>query len=367
MEKLRKITGALAAGALLLALTMYAPEAAAGVRLGLRTAAGTALPALFPFFVAGPLMVRTGLAAAAGRLLARPFRRVYGLPGTGAAALALGLLGGYPVGAQATVQLFQAGQLSREEAEQLLGFTNCSGPAFLVGMCGSAVCGSVRTGFVLYAIHAAAALLSGLALTRGKSGRSKPPRPVPAEPFPAAFTGAVSDGMVTALKVTAFIVFFAVLLSLAEAVGVLGVFAAALTPLLRLAGLPGPAADAAARGLLELTNGLAALPALGLGARELLPLMSLLTGFGGLSVHCQTLSLLTGTGLSTRTYWAGKVLHAALSYALASIWCTALPQSTPVFAPAAASGPASALFPAAAAFVLILFSIRYGKMAKDAL
>lgn len=367
MEKLRKITGALAAGALLLALTMYAPEAAAGVRLGLRTAAGTALPALFPFFVAGPLMVRTGLAAAAGRLLARPFRRVYGLPGTGAAALALGLLGGYPVGAQATVQLFQAGQLSREEAEQLLGFTNCSGPAFLVGMCGSAVCGSVRTGFVLYAIHAAAALLSGLALTRGKSGGRKPPRPVPAEPFPAAFTGAVSDGMATALKVTAFIVFFAVLLSLAEAVGVLGVFAAALTPLLRLAGLPGPAADAAARGLLELTNGLAALPALGLGARELLPLMSLLTGFGGLSVHCQTLSLLTGTGLSTRTYWAGKVLHAALSYALASIWCTALPQSTPVFAPAAASGPASALFPAAAAFVLILFSIRYGKMAKDAL
>lgn len=365
MERLRKITAALAAGALLLGLALYAPETAEGVRAGLRLAAETALPALFPFFVAGPLMVRTGLAAALGRLLARPFHRVYGLPGAGAAALALGLLGGYPVGAQTTVQLFQSGQLSRAEAERLLGFVNCSGPAFLVGMCGAAVCGSVRTGFVLYAIHAAAALMTGLALTRSPGTPPGGSRPVKAEPFTTAFVGAVNDGMSTALKVTAFVVFFAVLLALAEATGVLVIFAGAARPLLRLAGLPQDGAEPFARGVIELTNGLAALAGCGFGARELLPLLSTLVSFGGLSVHCQTLSILAGSGLSARTYWAGKLLHAVLSYALASIWCAALPRSAPVFAPTGGTG-VSAL-PAAAAMILILFSFQYGKTRGNAL
>lgn len=367
MKRLRKLTGALAAGALLLALTLYAPNAAEGVRSGLRIAAETALPALFPFFVAGSLMVRTGLAAAVGRLLTRPFHHIYGLPGAGAAALALGLLGGYPVGAQTTVQLFRAGQLDRAEAERLLGFVNCSGPAFLVGMCGAAVCGSVRTGFVLYAIHVTAALMTGLALTRTPGSPPRPARPVQAEPFMPAFIGAVSDGMSTALKVTAFVVFFAVLLALAEALGLLEILTGALAPLLRLAGLPAEAAEPCARGLIELTNGLAVLPECGLHARELLPLLSLLVGFGGLSVHCQTLSILAGSGLSSRTYWVGKTLHAALAYALASIWCAALPHSAPVFAPAGDFTPAFTAAPAAAAMFLILFSIRYGKSHGNAL
>lgn len=367
MKRLRKLTAALAAGTLLLALALYAPEAAEGVRNGLRIAAETALPALFPFFVAGSLMVRTGLASALGRLLARPFQRIYGLPGAGAAALALGLLGGYPVGAQTTVQLFQAGQLGREDAERLLGFVNCSGPAFLVGMCGAAVCGSVRTGFLLYAIHVAAALMTGLALTRPAGSGSNAARPMSGEPFATAFVGSVTDGMSAALKVTAFIVFFAVLLALAGAVGVLDTFAALLAPLLRLAGLPTEAAGACARGLIELTNGFAVLPGCGLPARSLLPLLSLLVGFGGLSVHCQTLSILAGSGLSPRSYWIGKLLHAALSYALASIWCAALPHSVQVFAPADAIAPVFAALPAAGAGILILFTIRYGKSGRNAL
>ncbi len=157
MKRLNRIVSAMAAGVLLFGMILYAPAAAAGVRDGLRIAAETALPALFPFFVAGSLMVRTGLSAAVGRVMARPFHYLYGLPGAGASALALGLLGGYPVGVQVTVQMFQAGQLERAEAERLLGFVNCSGPAFLVGMCGAAVCGSVQAGFLLYAVHVAAA------------------------------------------------------------------------------------------------------------------------------------------------------------------------------------------------------------------
>lgn len=358
MRRLNRLVSAMAAGALLLGLVMFAPEAADGVRKGLKIATGTALPALFPFFVAGSLMVRTGLSAAIGRMAVKPFHRVYGLPGAGAAALALGLLGGYPVGAQVTVQLFQNGQLERDEAERLLGFVNCSGPAFLVSMCGTAVCGSVKAGFLLYAMHVAAALMTGLALTRAPATQPRPAKPAPVEPFTPAFVGAVGDGLATALRVSSFVVFFAVLLSLGEALGVLGSFAAVLAPVLRLAGLPREGAEAFACGLVELTNGLAALPELGLPARGLFPLVSALVGFGGLSVHCQTLSILSGSGLSARPYFVGKLLHAVISYALASVWCAALPRSLPVFAPVQVQPAAVSAVPAAAALAVVLFCWR---------
>ncbi len=355
MGRLSRLVSAMAAGVLLLGLVLYAPAAADGVRSGLRIAAETALPALFPFFVAGSLMVRTGLSAAAGRMAARPFHRLYGLPGAGASALALGLLGGYPVGAQVTVQLFQSGQLEREEAERLLGFVNCSGPAFLVSMCGSAVCGSVQTGFLLYAVHIAAALMTGLVLTRSPGTALRPAKPVRPEAFTPAFVGAVGDGLATALKVSAFVVFFAVLLSVGDALGILNSFASILAPVLRFAGLQEEAAEAFVCGLIELTNGLAALPGLALPVRSLFPLISAMVGFGGLSVHCQTLSILSGSGLSARKYWIGKLLHGILSYALASIWCGLLPHSVPAFAQAVENTGASLpVMPAICALLLLL-------------
>ncbi len=354
MKRLNRIVSAMAAGVLLFGMILYAPAAAAGVRDGLRIAAETALPALFPFFVAGSLMVRTGLSAAVGRVMARPFHYLYGLPGAGASALVLGLLGGYPVGVQVTVQMFQAGQLERSEAERLLGFVNCSGPAFLVGMCGAAVCGSVQAGFLLYAVHVAAALMTGFAMTRSPGVPPRPARPVRPEPFTPAFVAAVGDGMATALKVTSFVVFFAVLLSVGEALGVQDTFAAVLAPLLRIAGLPEHASSAFFAGLVELTNGLAALPALELPARALFPLMSALVGFGGLSVHCQTLSILSGSGLSARPYFVGKLLHAVISYALASIWCAVLPNPVPAFAPTGGTIPFFTAAPAFVSLALIL-------------
>ena len=48
-----------------------------------------------------------------------------------------------------------------------------------------------------------------------------------------------------------------------------------------------------------------------------------IVGWGGLSVHCQTMAVLSGTGLSLRRHWLGKALQALLSVLLAgavSLW-----------------------------------------------
>src|SRR5699024_5959397 len=44
-----------------------------------------------------------------------------------------------------------------------------------------------------------------------------------------------------------------------------------------------------------------------------LTLAAFLLGWAGLSVHCQVLTFLGGSGLSAKTYLAGKLLHGLLS------------------------------------------------------
>lgn len=337
MKKLRAGLFPAAALLLFLALTFCAGEAADAARAGLTLSLQTAVPALFPFFVAGSLLTQSGLAEALGYALARPVWALYGLDGNCAAALVLGLAGGYPVGAQAACELYREKLISKKEAEILLSFCNNSGPAFILGVAGVAICGSARTGAALYLIHALAALLTGLALTSAPPKGSYPPkhilRATDKVNAPAAFVSAVKDSFATCLVVTAFITFFSILLALLRQTGVLSAFTLTVSPILTFFHLPVGAMDAFWGGFIELTNGIAALPALALPQHILLPLLSFLLGFGGLSVHCQTLSLLQSYGLSTRRHAFGKFVHGILAAALAAIWCHAAPQSVPVFAP----------------------------------
>ena len=137
----------------LFAAFLLCPTACAdGVREGLSLAAAQALPALFPFFVVSGLLVRCDTARLSP-LLAKPLRRLYGLPPEAAPALVLGLIGGYPVGAATACALLSESVLSREAAERVNRFCNCASPGFCIGLVGLGVFGSARAGAMLYGIH----------------------------------------------------------------------------------------------------------------------------------------------------------------------------------------------------------------------
>ena len=111
---------------LLLVLPLLFPgPCAEGVRRGLALAAGSALPALFPFFVTGELLTAAHADRALSCLLAPLLRRIYALPQAGAAPVVLGLTGGYPVGAAllcADGRVFQGCNIENAS----FGLTNCA-------------------------------------------------------------------------------------------------------------------------------------------------------------------------------------------------------------------------------------------------
>ena len=329
----KKVRDALAASALLIAtaaLVISPGEAINGAKDGLALCFNVIVPSLFPFFVLSSLVVDLGLAAYLGRAMEGLMRPLFRVSGSCAAAVALGFIGGYPVGARTALQLYEQGLCSKTEAERLLAFCNNSGPAFILGVVGAGVFGDSRVGLLLYLTHALASLLVGL-LFRFYGGwerrRACAPRPKPIQTvtLPAAFTGAVSRALQSTLNICAFVVFFAVVLRLLSAYGALSGAAA----LLSLAGFEGEWARRLVAGLLELSSGVASLQ----GSAEFTGRVSMaafMLGWAGLSVHCQVLSFLVDSGLSARVYLAGKLCHgliaAGLTYALTRLF----PLSAPV-------------------------------------
>ncbi len=259
----KKVRDALAASALLIAtaaLVISPGEAINGAKDGLALCFNVIVPSLFPFFVLSSLVVDLGLAAYLGRAMEGLMRPLFRVSGSCAAAVALGFIGGYPVGARTALQLYEQGLCSKTEAERLLAFCNNSGPAFILGVVGAGVFGDSRVGLLLYLTHALASLLVGL-LFRFYGGwerrRACAPRPKPIQTvtLPAAFTGAVSRALQSTLNICAFVVFFAVVLRLLSAYGALSGAAA----LLSLAGFEGEWARRLVAGLLELSSGVASL------------------------------------------------------------------------------------------------------------
>ncbi len=349
MRKLLSGSGILFSAALFLLILPYTHAAAQGVREGLSIAASTAIPALFPFFVLSGLLIRTGAVHWLGSWCAPCLRRIYGLSGACAGPLLLGLIGGYPIGAQAARELYESGTLSRTEAETLLGFCNNTGPAFLIGVCGSALCGSVKLGILLYAIHIVSALLTGLLLTpHTTSSHTEPKRtPPPPMPFSASLVQSTEQAGCACLKITAFIMLFSMLCRVLEAACFFTHAPFFCAPLLWFLGAPPEAAPTLLTGLLEMTSGLVALPHT--AGRALLPAMSLLVGFGGCSVLCQTAAVVKG--LSMRRVFYGKLIHGLLAAGLTMLIQVFFPLPTPVFCSVGVH-PASR-----SAFLLLLFSL----------
>ena len=329
----QKTRDALAALALLIAtagLVAAPAQAIAGAKDGLTLCFNVIVPSLFPFFVLSSLVVDLGLAAYLGRAMEGLMRPLFRVSGNCAAAVALGFIGGYPVGARTALQLYEQGLCSKPEAERLLAFCNNSGPAFILGVVGAGIFGDSRVGLLLYLTHALASLLVGL-LFRFYGGRERKrastshPKPIRTVTLPAAFTGAVSRSLQSTLNICAFVVFFAVVLRLLSAYGVLS----ALAGLLSLAGLEAEWAKRLVAGLLELSSGVASLQG-GAGLTGRVSMAAFMLGWAGLSVHCQVLSFLVDSGLSARVYLAGKLCHgliaAGLTYALTKLF----PLSAPV-------------------------------------
>lgn len=345
----------LTAAVFAVALIFFPQAGAEGAREGLALCANTLIPSLFPAFVLADLAIELGLGQWLGKRLSPVMEPVFHLGGACAAPLALGLLGGYPVGAQAVRRLLEQNLCSREEAQHLLCFCNNSGPGFILGVVGGTVFGNPVLGLFLWLVHALSAVCVGVLFRPEKTVSHSVTLPPPVRvSASAALTRAVKQALSSVLQVSAYVVLFQVILSLIQA--------------LPLPEFPwSESCEALLMGMLEMTGGVCALTdELSLVGR--LALCAFLLGWGGLSVHCQTIALLEDTGLSFAPYIQSKLLQGLVGAGLCLIL---LPIFPGLPEEAAGAGTGFSLLPLLHIIPTVLFSLRRrkrgGKVKREAL
>jgi len=318
----------LAAGA---ALLLYPEQSMEAGRQGLQLCANVIVPSLFPFFVLSSLVVELGMARYLGRALERLMWPAFRVNGAGASALVLGFVGGYPVGARTAIQLYEKGLVSRTQVQRMLAFCNNSGPAFILGVVGTGVFGSGRIGLLLYMTHMAASLCVGLLFRfYGKEDAhstraQRMPAQFQAMRFSTAFTASIKNSFSAVLNICAFVVFFTVVIRLLFQCGIMAAAAQLLQPL----GFDHTRAAQLLTGLVEVSSGVTSVAGTGPLA-DRVSMAAFMLGWAGLCVHCQVLSFMGDSGLSSGTYLVGKMLHGLLSALFTAVLARLFPLSQPV-------------------------------------
>lgn len=276
-------------------LLIMDPESAlSGAQEGMELCMKTVIPSLLPFFFLSVLLT-SRLSDKKIRFL-EPFGKLLRIPVGMESVFLVGLLGGYPVGAQAVSQNYQTGKLERTNAQRMLGFCSNAGPSFIFGILGG-MFSSPAAAWVLWLINILSAILVGVILP---GGDRKAAILTPGKTITAA--AALERAAKIMANVCGWVIIFRVVIRFLDR-WILWIF----PPVLRMALI----------GSLELTNGCCLLPQLeNEGLRFVLA--SCFVAFGGSCVFMQTAAV-TGK-LGTGWYFPGKVMQMIISFLMATLY-----------------------------------------------
>lgn len=261
--------------------------AAQSVRESLELCTRVLMPNLFPLLVVSAMVV-PGLQ----NLRIPVLSRLLGIPDGSEGVWLLGLCGGFPVGSACVAQASMDGSLQRCDATRMLGLCSLCGPAFLFGVLPQFLpMGKVAALFVL---QLQTSLLLGAVWPGASCGRLTSAAPS------VSLSEAVRRAVNSMLSICAWVTLASV------AAGFLRRW---MFPL-----LPGPL-SVVLTGLLELTNGIFALP-----EENRFLLCTLFVCFGGVSVLLQIAGLASPAGLSMRTCILQKCVHALLGLVVGGLY-----------------------------------------------
>lgn len=288
-----KTTTGIAAAAGMLVLILDSRTAISGMRSGIDLCLRTLIPSLFPFFMLS--MIMTDALIGQPIKMLRPVGKFCGIAEGAESLLAVGLLGGYPVGAQNVALACRQRKLSMEDGRRMMAFCSNAGPAFLFGIVATAFNESWIP-WALWGIHIFSALIVGRVTRSAEMTRAD-----------RCHTDGTSppEALMKALH------------AMAQTCGWVVVFRMVLAYLDRwfLWLLPA-SAQVFVSGILELSNGCIQLQRLPCtGARFVMA--SVLLAWGGCCVYLQTTAV--AKNLDLGLYLPGKGLQSAISFFLSLI------------------------------------------------
>lgn len=277
--------------AFLITAILINPEVSVeGIKSGISLLLNTIIPSLFPFMVISSYIASSNSFA----FLAGVFKKItaflFRANPDGFIPFLLGLLGGYPIGAKTTADLYKANRLTQNEAERLMYFTVNSGPAFTVTAVGIGMLNNYRAGLILYASNILTSLSIGFLCRFLNNKEVLQKRNITLTTKENAFIKSVSSGADAIINISAWVLIFSCVSSIVSNMGInenFSLFFNCIT---------------------EVTNGCKIS-----SKTQNLPVISAILGFGGFSVICQVAPYLKECNVKMKNFVASRLLNSALS------------------------------------------------------
>ncbi|WP_338469929.1 sporulation integral membrane protein YlbJ [Niallia sp. XMNu-256] len=328
-SKLKTIVLAVTSTLLALSIIAFPQESVSASIRGLDTWLEIVFPSLLPFFIVSELLIGFGVVKFIGMLLEPFMRPLFRVPGVGGFAWAMGMASGNPAGAKITSRLRQEGQVSKIEAERLVAFTNSSNPLFIFGAVSVGFFGNATLGIVLAVAHYLGNITVGIimrfygdnstkktdsdqkrqsiknALSALHQARIKDKRPIG-----KLLGDAVMSSIQTLLMIGGFIILFSVINKLLYHLHISSFLAIGLEVILSLFQFPIELSIPLFSGLFEMTIGSQLVS--GVQESTLMQqaiIVSLLLGFGGLSIHAQVASILAQTDIGFKPFFIARIMQ----------------------------------------------------------
>ena len=290
MSSKRRLLSIILSTIAMLTLILDAKTAATAASEGILFCLRTVIPSLFPFFILSTMLTNNlfGQEIPILRFLGKLCR----MPKGSECLFLIGILGGYPVGAQSIGSAYRNKQIEKHTAHRLLGFCSNAGPSFLFGIIVSQF-SSKYTVWVLWLIHILSAVLTAMLLPGKRDDAA-----CTVSRLEISVPQAVKRALVSMSQICGWVILSKVMLCFMDR------WILWLIP---------NSAKITLTGILELSNGCWSLNSIPNEGLRFVVCCGILS-FGGLCVFMQTMSVTGKLGLGM--YLPGKLIQACISLIL---------------------------------------------------
>lgn len=304
---------------------LFSDSLGMGIATGVSISLNTLVPSLFPFMVLSSLIAYSRFSHYISAPFSLVVKHLFHLPTYCAAVILMSLIGGYPVGAKLIADLVNNRLLTQKQAERMLCFCVNASPAFVVTGVGAAMFGSVQAGFLLLGAHVAATFVTGILFRPKKSDGFNAEIAPKYMSLSSAFVTAVQASARALVSICAFVTLFAGISAVLRSSGATKVLSQLISGLLFL---PMSSGDAIVSGILEVTTG--CVKAANLQGVQGLILASLFCSWCSLSIICQIMSIVRGSGIGLKPFLFSRVVHSILSCSFTFLLFLIFPPATTV-------------------------------------
>lgn len=266
------------------------------------------IPSLFPFIFISSFSIKSGLANKL-EIIFSPLTKLFKLPKICGASIFLSYIGGYPCAAEGIKLLLESKKISIKQAERMLCFCVCAGPAFIINVLGVSLLNNSKIGYILLLSHILSSFLIGLICSLLSKDNYNPTSNIKSNSqlkISEALIESTTGSVYSIINMCSFVVLFSCILSIIKELNI-----------------PSNEIYSIISLTIEISSG--CLNATNLNINPII--LSFFLGFAGICVQLQILSIFKDIEISKAKFILFRFIHGLLSSILTYILLLLIPVS----------------------------------------